>query len=202
MRREQIGGCCRSTGLGIVALRRSWREIFLWKTGDRQKEKRSKKERNGGLWKLTPLMEIRSPRGFPQRLGKHKTLSTVPTRPDGGSIIGFTFLWPKDGSASNIKTASVPISNCLNRRVHPIGLCPILCPPRWKHTPSKAMCKSFRINERQQSVFHSHGWAEGPSETRNYVMFGLARKHTTSEPRTHPGRCSCRGTLLPFIYRT
>src|SRR5580693_3373949 len=36
-------------------------------------------------------MEIRSQRGFPQRLGKHKTLSTVPTRPDGGSIIGFTF---------------------------------------------------------------------------------------------------------------
>jgi hypothetical protein len=30
-------------------------------------------------------MEIRSQRGFPQRLGKHKTLSTVPTRPDGGS---------------------------------------------------------------------------------------------------------------------
>ena len=49
MRREQIGGCCRSSGLGIVALRRSWREIFLWKTGDRQKEKRSKRERNGGL---------------------------------------------------------------------------------------------------------------------------------------------------------
>jgi hypothetical protein len=56
-----------------------------------KKEKRSKKERNGGLWKLTPLMEIRSPRGFPQWLGKHKTLSTVPTRPDGGSITGFTF---------------------------------------------------------------------------------------------------------------
>jgi hypothetical protein len=53
-----------------------------------KKEKRSKKERNGGLWKLTPLMEIRSQRGFPQRLGKHKTLSTVPTRPDGGSIEG------------------------------------------------------------------------------------------------------------------
>ena len=30
-------------------------------------------------------MEIRSQRGFPQRLGKHKALSTVPTRPDGGS---------------------------------------------------------------------------------------------------------------------
>jgi hypothetical protein len=28
------------------------------------------------LWKLKPLMEIRSQRGFPQRLGKHKTLSS------------------------------------------------------------------------------------------------------------------------------
>ena len=36
-------------------------------------------------------VEIRSQRGFPQRLGKHKTLSTVPTRPDGGSLTGFTF---------------------------------------------------------------------------------------------------------------
>jgi hypothetical protein len=37
-------------------------------------------------------MEIRSQRGFPQRLGKHKTLSTVPTRlDDGGSITGFNF---------------------------------------------------------------------------------------------------------------
>ena len=44
-------------------------------------------------------MEIRSERGFPQRLGKHKTLSTVPTRPDGGSIIGFTFLWAEGWGA-------------------------------------------------------------------------------------------------------
>ena len=50
-----------------------------------RKKKGAKKKENGGLWKLTPLMEIRSERGFPQRLGKHKTLSTVPTRPDGGS---------------------------------------------------------------------------------------------------------------------
>jgi len=35
------------------------------------------------LWKLPPLLEIRKPRGFPQRLGKRKTLSTVPTRPTG-----------------------------------------------------------------------------------------------------------------------
>jgi hypothetical protein len=50
-----------------------------------KKEKRSKKKENGGLWKLTPLMEIRKKHGFPQRLERHKTLSTVPTRPDGGS---------------------------------------------------------------------------------------------------------------------
>jgi len=36
----QKRGCCRSTGSGIVALRRSWREIFPWKTGDRQKGKK------------------------------------------------------------------------------------------------------------------------------------------------------------------
>jgi hypothetical protein len=61
----------------------------MWKTGDRHKErKKDRKKENGGLWKLTPLMEIRSQHGFPQRLGKHKTLSTVPTRPDGGSTEG------------------------------------------------------------------------------------------------------------------
>jgi hypothetical protein len=32
------GGCSRSTELAIVALRRSWRQIFLWKMGDRQKK--------------------------------------------------------------------------------------------------------------------------------------------------------------------
>jgi hypothetical protein len=56
------------------------------------------------LWNLTPLMEIRSERGFPQRLGKHKTLSTVPTRPDGGSNHRIHFsLGRRMGSASNIK---------------------------------------------------------------------------------------------------
>ena len=33
-----------------------------------KKEKRSKKERKEGLWKLTPRMEIRKERGFPPRL--------------------------------------------------------------------------------------------------------------------------------------
>jgi len=46
----QKRGCCRSTGSGIVALRRSWREIFLWKTGiGTKKEKRSKRERKAGV---------------------------------------------------------------------------------------------------------------------------------------------------------
>ena len=36
-----------------------------------RKKKRSKKRKKwGGLWKLTPLMEIRKKRGFPQRLEK------------------------------------------------------------------------------------------------------------------------------------
>jgi hypothetical protein len=47
-----------------------------------------KKKENGGLAKLTPLMGIRKERGFRQRLGKHQALSTVTTRPDGGSIEG------------------------------------------------------------------------------------------------------------------
>ena len=70
--------------------RRSWailvRFFSVENWGQAQRKKKgAKKKENGGLWKLTPLTEIRSQRGFPQRLGKHKTLSTVPTRPDGGS---------------------------------------------------------------------------------------------------------------------
>ena len=83
------------TKTGDVVGRPSGRSLFLgdlaryfsvenWGQAQRKK-KGAKKKENGGLWKLTPLMEIRSQRGFPQRLGKHKALSTVPTRPDGGS---------------------------------------------------------------------------------------------------------------------
>jgi hypothetical protein len=48
---------------------------------------------------------------------------------------------------------------------------------KWRHgakgyTPSKDMCKSFRIHDRQEPVFHSHGWAEGPSETRKTFKIG------------------------------
>ena len=32
---RQTGGCSRSTELAIVALKRSWRQIFRWKTGRR-----------------------------------------------------------------------------------------------------------------------------------------------------------------------
>ena len=32
---RQIGGCSRSTELAIVALQRSWRQMFRWKTGRR-----------------------------------------------------------------------------------------------------------------------------------------------------------------------
>ena len=73
-----------------VGNRRSWAILARYFSGEKRghtqrKKKGAKKKENGGLWKLTPLMEIRSQRGFPQRLGKHKTLSTVPTRPDGDS---------------------------------------------------------------------------------------------------------------------
>ena len=73
-----------------VGDRRSWailvRYFSVENRGQAQRKKKgAKKKEAEALWKLTPLMEIRSERGFPQRLGKHKTLSTVPTRPDGGS---------------------------------------------------------------------------------------------------------------------
>jgi hypothetical protein len=57
----------------------------------------AKKKETEGLWELTPLTEIRSQRGFPQRLGKHKTLSTIPTRPDGGSTTPTEFNSRKRG---------------------------------------------------------------------------------------------------------
>jgi hypothetical protein len=50
-----------------------------------KKEKRSKKEGKEGLWKLTPLMEIRKERGFPQRLEALRLHSSH--RPDGETII-------------------------------------------------------------------------------------------------------------------
>jgi hypothetical protein len=51
--------------------------------GRKREKKGAKKE---GLWKLTPLMKIRPERGFAQRLGKHKPLSTVPTGPAAGFL--------------------------------------------------------------------------------------------------------------------
>ena len=41
----QTGGCSRSTELAIVALKRSWRQLFRRKTGDVQKTE------NGLGWK-------------------------------------------------------------------------------------------------------------------------------------------------------
>src|SRR6266436_5740025 len=41
----QSGGGYGSTQLGIVALRRSWRELFLWKTGNTHKKKPGREKR-------------------------------------------------------------------------------------------------------------------------------------------------------------
>jgi hypothetical protein len=77
-----MGDAVGRPGWGSSFLSAPSAKFFYRKLGTgTKKEKRGRKERNGGLWKLTPLMEIRSPRGFPQRLGKHKTLSTVPPGP-------------------------------------------------------------------------------------------------------------------------
>jgi hypothetical protein len=50
-----------------------------------ERKKEQKRKQNQGLWKLTPLMEIRKERGFPQRLekdlAKKARLFTVPTGP-------------------------------------------------------------------------------------------------------------------------
>jgi hypothetical protein len=78
--------------------RPSWESSFLGDPGAKflcgklrmgtKKEKRSKKERKEGLWKLTPLMEIRQERGFPPRLEKslanYARLFHSSPRPDGG----------------------------------------------------------------------------------------------------------------------
>src|ERR1700694_4273831 len=98
--RRDKGGCCGSTELGIVAARRSWRDIFCRKWGGigPKKGKRGQNERNerkGGLWKLTPLMEIRPPHGFPQRLekslAKNARLFHSSHRPGGGDHIQTCF---------------------------------------------------------------------------------------------------------------
>jgi len=69
-----------------VVPRRSWRKIFLW--GTPRKKKGAEKKENQALWKLTPLMEIRKERGFPQRLekdlAKNARLFHSSHRPDGG----------------------------------------------------------------------------------------------------------------------
>src|SRR6266403_1741293 len=42
---RQKRGCCGSTALAIVVARRSWREISLWKTGDRHRKKKGAHKR-------------------------------------------------------------------------------------------------------------------------------------------------------------
>src|ERR1700693_3184536 len=111
MRREQTGGCCRSTGLGIVALRCSWRELFLWKTGDRQKERKKEQKRKqrrpvetdaadgNPLTTRIPTAAWKAQKAFHRSPQARRRLH---------HRIHFS-LGPRMGSASNIKTASVPI---------------------------------------------------------------------------------------------
>jgi hypothetical protein len=53
-----------------------------------ERKKEQKRKKNQGPWKLTPLMEIRKERGFPQRLekdlAKNARLFHSSHRPDGG----------------------------------------------------------------------------------------------------------------------
>ncbi|PYV13737.1 MAG: hypothetical protein DMG21_20415 [Acidobacteria bacterium] len=70
-----------------------------------KKEKRTKKERTGGLWKLTPRMEIRKGRGFPPRLEKdlanHARLFHSSHRP-GDGYLHITFFRQRSTLASPI----------------------------------------------------------------------------------------------------
>ena len=134
MRREQTGGCCRSTGLGIIALRRSWREIFLWKTGDRQKERKKEQKRKkrrpvetdaadgNPLTTRIPTAAWKAQNAFHS---SHKARRRLHHR------IHFS-LGRRMGSASNIKTASVPIQT-----VSTEGFTPVSC--------AKTVPKPYRI---------------------------------------------------------
>ena len=74
-------------GVGSYRSKGLLTQNFSVETDNRREERKKKQKRKkGGLWKLTPLMEIRPQRGFPQRLGKHKTLYTVPTGPTAGFL--------------------------------------------------------------------------------------------------------------------
>ena|SRR5437588_1916144 len=83
---RKSGGCYRSTERACVVPRACWREIFSEKLRMRvKKEKRSKKERQEGLWKLTLLGKSAKNADFPSSLKRasQKTLGffTVPTGP-------------------------------------------------------------------------------------------------------------------------
>jgi hypothetical protein len=72
--------------------------IFFWRkagTGIKAEETGPKKEREEGLWKLAPRMEIRKERGFPRDLKRasQTTLGffTVPTGPAAGDQLKTCF---------------------------------------------------------------------------------------------------------------
>src|SRR5215831_6956389 len=89
------------------------------KSVQRNEERVREGEKRIALWKLPPLVEIRKPSGFPQRLGKHKTLSTVPTRPtcilffktlrEARSTLNTLLFGPKDGEHLTLYAALVVI---------------------------------------------------------------------------------------------
>ena len=84
------------TKTGHVIGRPTWESSLLEHPGAKfsavgiKREQRSKKERTEGLWKLTLLMEIRPPRGFPQQLEKRLAhdarLFHSSHRPDDGLL--------------------------------------------------------------------------------------------------------------------
>jgi len=110
--------------------------------GKKEKEPKRKKK---GLWKMTPLWESKR-RGFPQRFGKHKTLSTVPTRP-GNDLI---FLFIDQEGVGQIRASKWAKSGCQNHLVkllnwRLLGITQI----RWEsgrrsaHSPSAAKILDF-----------------------------------------------------------
>jgi len=76
---------CRSSVVGHPDAKYFWG----YRSNEAKKEKRSKKERKPV--ETVAAMEIRTERGFPQRLGKASSFSTVPTRQQTGiSLTGLS----------------------------------------------------------------------------------------------------------------
>src|SRR5215470_3060312 len=106
---RQAGGRPRKRKKGSATGRPTERSSFpgdpsaRFSCGKRpERKKEQKRKKNPGLWKLTPLMEIRKERGFPQRLEKRprqerSAFSQFPQARRRRSTLRRTIFCPKNG---------------------------------------------------------------------------------------------------------